>query len=304
MLPADTAGLHARFPPEGRAPWLRLAPPYTWEALLGPHAESMVPRFVAEASGGRLVGWVGVDARGEAPFVLGPLVGDDQLADLVARPLLAEAIGWAEGQGLGRLWVKLDGQAHRPEGLFKSLGFQSVAAKEVLWHATAERLAPLPPPPPADPNSPPVRVAALAELHPLDWQDFHQGLEPQADREGRRRWTEAEAGAHLAQPGLRLVGGIQSGRLVALAELVQQGQVLELTQVTVLPAHRGQGLAKLLLHKALSEAPSRWAARELRACILSGDAPALGKALASVGARPERELHFLAKPLGSAASPT
>lgn len=300
MAPADSAGLRARFPSEGRAPWLRLPPPYTWDALLAPQSEGMVPRFVAEASGGRLVGWVGVDARGEAPFVLGPLVGDDQLADLVARPLVNEAIAWATAQGLGRLWVKLDGQAHRPEAFFKGLGFQDVAAREVLWHAFSAQ-APAPPPAPPAPaagEAPPVRVAILAELHPLDWQDFHAALEGDADREGRRDWTEAQAAAHLAQAGLRLVGGIQGGRLVALAECVQQGATLELTQLAVLPGHRQQGLAKQLLLKALQEGPSRWGALELKACVLSADPTAVGQALAAVGARPERELRFLVRELG------
>lgn len=299
MAPADAAGLRARFPSEGRAPWLRLPPPYTWDALLGPQSESLVPRFVAEASGGRLVGWVGVDARGEAPFVLGPLVGDDQLADLVARPLVSEAIAWASAQGLGRLWVKLDAQAQRPESFFKGLGFQAVAAREVMWRALAESAPPAPPPPgpPLDGQSPPVRVTVLAELHPLDWQDFHAALEADADREGRRDWTEAQAAEHLAQAGLRQVGAIQQGRLVGLAEFVQHGHSLELTHLALLPAQRGQGLAKQLLLRALNEGPARWGAREVKACLLSADAPALGKALAAVGGHPERELSFLVREL-------
>ena len=96
--PSDAAPLRHRFAGETRPPWLRLPPPYALDALLA--SDEGLTRFVAESGRGDVVGLIALDVRGDFPLLLGPLVSDEQLAELLGNKLLDQALAAAAERGL------------------------------------------------------------------------------------------------------------------------------------------------------------------------------------------------------------
>ncbi|MEB3329553.1 MAG: GNAT family N-acetyltransferase [Candidatus Sericytochromatia bacterium] len=242
-LPADGASLLARFSADARPPWLRLPPPYAVSDLLL-RADGLKV-FVAETGPEAVVGLVAIDERGDEPLLVGPLLPADQLADLVGKSLVREALAWAAEEQLGGLQVKLDLGEDHGMGFFLNHGFRLLGTREHLLAARAGQLSA-----PACPEG--LRIGQSPDMLSSDYLQLYAEIGAELGWRERLTWTRPEVFEHLQRPDVLLFAARAGTSYLAFAELRLHGpEGAELQHFGVLPAFRGRGVGTALLAQVL-----------------------------------------------------
>lgn len=210
LQPSDVDALRERFGRSARAPWLPLPSPYFLDQLLEPSDTMDV--LVVAVRPEQAVGLLGIDRATEPPTLVGPLVSDEQLADLTARALLEQAFVWSARQGLSGLSLQVRLGETRALSFFLSLGFQRLAQAEHVYEAASAELSPVEPP---DGFTFQPRHGMLSS----DYLRLVGQLEGGYGRERRIDWPRAKVFEHLQRPEVHVVTAKHGAEEVGLAEL-------------------------------------------------------------------------------------
>ncbi|MDB5097488.1 MAG: GCN5-related N-acetyltransferase [Cyanobacteria bacterium RYN_339] len=287
----DAPALTARFSEDARAPWLRLPYPFTLDKLLEPGSGLDV--FVAAPQPERVVGLIAFDRRGTDPLMVGPLVSDEQLADLYVRALMGHGLDWARDGGLTHVRVKVDLGEERGLSFFLNQGFQLLESRQYLLAARRGIRRPAPTPFEG------VRFGLSPEMLSSDYLRLYQEL----GWSERLAWSRPKVFEHLQQPGVHLLSARAGDTYLGFAELQVRHDAAELSHFGVLPAFRGRGVGSAFLEHVLTFAFEQLELERVWVATLMGEAdkgpmPFFTKR----GFRQERALVYLEKKLIPAAS--
>jgi GNAT superfamily N-acetyltransferase len=236
----DAPSLTARFSEDARAPWLRLPYPFTLARLLDP--ASGLDVFVAAPQPDRAVGLIAFDRHGPDPLMIGPLVPDEQLADLYVRALLGHALEWARTRGMTHLRVKVDLGEERGLSFFLNQGFKLLESRQYILAARRGIKRPAPTPVEG------VRFGLSPEMLSSDYLRLYQEL----GWTERLNWTRPQVFEHLQRPGVHLLSARAGETYLGFAELEVKGEAAELTHFGILPAFRGRGIGGAFLEHVMS----------------------------------------------------
>lgn len=293
---SDESQLVARFSPSARAPWLRLPHPYTVDRLLDPASSLVV--FVADAGSDRVVGLIAFDPHRADPLMIGPLVPDEQLADLYVRALLSHGLDWAHQQGLDRVRVKIDLGEERALAFFLNQGFQLLEAREYILAARRSR-RPVPTPIEG------VRFGLSPEMLSSDYLRLYQEIGGPLGWAERLNWTRPQVFEHLQQKGVYLFSARAGETYLGFAELQERipGEA-EIVHFGLLPSFRGRGVGSAFLEHLLYQAFEQL---ELESVWIATSAAADQKAMVDFftrrGFRQDRSLVYLERGPGHPSNP-
>jgi ribosomal protein S18 acetylase RimI-like enzyme len=287
---SDAPQLVARFAAGARAPWLRLPHPFTLERLLDPAAGLVV--FVAEARTDLVVGLLAFDPHRADPLMIGPLVPDEQLADLFVRALLGQGLDWARGKGFKSVRVKIDLGEERALAFFLNQGFHLLEAREYILAARRTRKA-LPVPFEG------IRFGPSPEMLSSDYLRLYQEIGAPLGWGERLNWSRPQVFEHLQQPGVHLLSARAGETYLGFAELQESAPgEAEIVHFGLLPSFRGRGVGgaflEHLLHFAFEtlELDRVWNATDA-----GDDQKAMVDFFTKRGFRQDRSLVYLQKPL-------
>lgn len=282
---ADAAPLRHRFAGETRPPWLRLPPPFALDALLA--ADDGLTRFVVESGRGDVVGLVALDTRGDFPLILGPLVSDEQLAELLSNALLNQALTAAAEQGLEAVLLKADVREERAVSFLINQGFRVLDWREYYFEAR--------PPEEIEGEDDPA-FGPCPEMVSSDYGKLYQALGPTLGRPDRADWERSQIFDHLQRTDLFCYAARHAGRYVGVIELTRTGPAeAEVSYGGVLPDHAelwGPFVAQMLRH-----AWQQWHLERVRLSVLAREVPPELQSLGTSGFQRRRALLLLEKPL-------
>jgi GNAT superfamily N-acetyltransferase len=274
---------------------MRLPHPYALEHVLAPTPSLTV--FVAEASSGQVVGLLAIDESGPRPLVVGPLVPDDQLAELYGRALLEYALGWARLNGIALVQVKVDLDEERGIGFYLNQGFLALEARQYLLEAHPDKK-----PPPTEPEG--FAFGPCPEMLSSDYLRLYQGIGGPLGWPDRSGWSRPQVFEHLQRPGMHLLAAREGDTFVGFAELEVRGPgEAELIHFGLLEPYRGRGLGGAFLAHVLQQAWDQWKLNRVWAISHSTDHPACLPTYLGYGFAKARAMVFLEKDLESAAQP-
>jgi GNAT superfamily N-acetyltransferase len=266
---------------------MRLPYPHTLESLLAPSASLTL--FVAEARPGQVNGALaGLDAAAR-PVLIGPLVSDDQLADLFGRALVDHGVGWARSLGRDAVETLVDLDDERGLGLYTHQGFTTTERREYALSATARALSPA-----ALPEG--MTVGPSADMLSSDYVKLHQATGMPL---GRTDWSQVprpQVFEHLQRAGMHLLALREGDRFIGFAELEDRTPgVAELLHFGLIDGHRGTALGGQFLDHVLAYAWDQLHLREVRVTTRSTDAPQALPNFVRHGFRKERAMVVLEK---------
>jgi GNAT superfamily N-acetyltransferase len=266
---------------------MRLPYPYTLESLLEAPADLKV--FVAEARAGQVNGALAVLDDAHRPQLIGPLVSDDQLADLFGRALVDHGVAWARAEGRDAVETRIDLDDERGLGLYTHQGFTTTDRREYALVATARELSPA-----ALPDG--LTVGPSADMLSSDYVKLHQSTGTPL---GRTDWSQVprpQVFEHLQRAGMHLLALRDGDKFVGFAELEDRGPgVAELLHFGLIESHRGGGLGGQFLDHVLAYAWDQLHLQEVRVSTRSTDAPQALPNFARHGFRKERAMVVLEK---------
>lgn len=293
--PSDGTSLLNRFDARARAPWLRLPHPYTIEDLVV-RAEGLSV-FVAETGQDRVVGLIAIDERPDTPLLLGPLVADDQLADLFGHALINAGLSWAVDAGLELLQVRVDLGEDRGLAFFMNQGFMLLGTRQYILAARKSKR-----PAPEAPEG--LKIGPCPEMLSSDYQRLYAEIGEPLGWTERSDWTRPQLFEHLQQPGVHLYAARAGDTYLGFAEVVERGSgEAEISHFGVLPAFRRRGVGGAMLEHVV------WHATEvlnLERVWLAATTDDTGRLLfdpTKHGLRQERALVYLEKRLAEVARP-
>lgn len=293
--PSDCAPLLARFDASARAPWLRLPPPYVIEDLVV-GAEGLKV-LVAETGRDRIIGLIAVDQRGEAPLLIGPLVADDQLADLFGHALISAGLGWAAEAGLELLRAKIDLGEDRGLAFFMNQGFMLLGTRQYILAARKLKR-----PAPEAPEG--LKIGACPEMLSSDYQRLYMEIGEPLGWTERKGWTRPQLFEHLQQPGVHLYAARAGDTYLGFAEIVAGDEGGgEITHFGVLPAFRGRGVGGAMLEYVVWHATEVLGYERVWLSATTDDTGRLPIDPTRHGLRQERALVYLEKRLAEVARP-
>lgn len=244
---SDAPQLLARFSPETRAPWLRLPHPYTLPRLLEAGPEVQV--FVAEMGSNQVVGLIAFDASQPEPLLVGPLVADEQLADLYARALITQGLEWGAQTGLERVRAKVDLGDERALAFFVNQGFHVLEGREYVLAARRSPKRPVPTPIEG------VRFGTSPEMLSSDYIRLYREIGEPLGWHERLVWTRPQIFEHLQRKGVYLLSARAGETYLGFAELEERGPGdAELVLFGLMPAFRGRGVGSAFLEHVLHHA--------------------------------------------------
>lgn len=267
--PEDAAALTARFDPAGRPAWARLAPPYDLARLLAPDAGLAL--LVAEGTRRPGLGLIAV-ARTEARArLVGPLVADDQLADLLAASLVRAALREA-GEPAPLALSPLDEPALA--ALYAGFGYRRAPYVE-LGLVAAPR--PLEAPAPEG-----LSFAVCPQLVSSDYLALYEGIGRALGWNRREGWSRDRVFAHLLRKDVTVwVAKDEAGRYLGFAEILAgPDHAGELLHFGLLPEARGAGRGGAFLRHVLKQAWEKLGLKRLEALVPT-DAPEAALRLAA-----------------------
>lgn len=291
--PNDESPLKARFAGDTRPPWIALPHPYSLERLLQPKFGLTV--FVAESGRGQVVGLLAIDDGLETPQLIGPLVPDEQLADLIGLALLKKGLEWAENVGLPGVRVKLDLDEDRGIALFINQGFQVRPERQyVLAAAPGAVKNPLPPPPG-------LKMAPAPEMVSSDYLKLYRDIGESLGWHERLNWTRSQIFEHLQRPGLHLLAAKHDDAYVGFAEIEESrpGEG-ELVHFGMLPAYQDPEVEAPFMQFVLQHAEQLQLKRLWTAVNVTGSESRVAM-LIKAGLKKERAMVVLEKALGERA---
>lgn len=293
--PTDGAALLNRFDASARAPWLKLPHPYRVEDLVV-RAEGLHV-FVAETGQDRVVGLIAIDERGERPLLLGPLVADDQLADLFGAALINAGLTWAVDAGLELLQARVELGDDRGLGFFLNQGFMLLGTRQYVLAARKAKRA-MPEPPEG------LKIGACPEMLSSDYQRLYAEIGEPLGWTERADWARPQIFEHLQRPGVHLYAARAGETYLGFAELEAHGAgEAEITHFGVLPAFRRRGVGGALLEHAVWHATETQGYERVWLVATTDESGALPFDPAKHGLRQERAMVFLEKRLAEVARP-
>lgn len=293
--PNDAALLQERFGGATRPPWMRLPFPYTLERLLEPSPKLTV--FVAEPRPGQVVGLLAIDESFSRPLLIGPLVPDDQLADLYGRALLDHGLGWARVNGISRVEAKVDFGEDRGLGFFINQGFQALEKRQYVLEAHPGRRKPTPVPEG-------FSVGPSPDMLSSDYMRLYQEIGQELGWSDWSHWTRPQVFEYLQRPGLHLLAMREGDKFIGFAELEErQPGEAEMIHFGLIDAYRGRGLGGIFLEHVLHYAWEQADLKTIRLTTLSTDSPQALPNYLKRGFRKERAMVFLEKDLETATPP-
>lgn len=289
--PHDEAVLRARFSRDGKPPWMRLPHPFTLDRLLAPSPRLTV--FVAEGRQGEATGLLALDEGGHRPLVIGPLVSDDQLAELYCRALLDHGLAWARLNGINLVQVKVDLGEDRAIGFFINQGFQTLEMRQYVLEAHPNKRVPA-----AVPAG--FSFGPCPEMLSSDYMRLYQSIGAPLGWADRSQWTRPQIFEHLQKPGLHLLAAREGDDFIGFAELEERkpGEA-DLVYFGLLESHRGRGLGGAFLEHVLHHAWEQLHLQAIRVSTMTTDAPQALPNYLKRGFRKERAMVFLEKNLES-----
>ena len=293
--PSDGAPLLARFDARARAPWLRLPHGYAIEDLVV-NAEGLSV-FVAETGQDRVVGLIAIDERGDAPLLLGPLVADDQLADLFGHALMGSCLTWAADAGLELLRAKVDLEDDRGLTFFLNQGFMLLGHRQYILAARKLKR-----PAPEAPEG--LKIGPSPEMLSSDYQRLYAEIGEPLGWTERLEWTRPQIFEHLQQPGVHLYGARAGETYLGFAEVAARDSgEAEITHFGVSPAFRRRGVGGALLDHVVWHATETLGYERVWLAAATDDTGRLPFDPAKHGLRQERAMVFLEKRLAEVARP-
>lgn len=292
--PGDEAPLRARFSGETRPPWIALPHPYSLERLLQPKFGLTV--FVAESSRAQVVGLIAIDDGLETPQLIGPLVPDEQLADLIGLALLKKGLEWAENVGLPGVRVKLDLDEDRGIALFINQGFRVLPERQYVLSSSREPIArPLAPPPG-------LKMGPAPEMVSSDYLKLYRDIGSTLGWHERLNWTRSQIFEHLQRGGLHLLAARHDDAYVGFAEIEESrpGEG-ELVHFGLLPAYQDPEVEGPFLQYVLQWAADTANLKRLWTTVNVTDSEARVAMLIKAGLKKERAMVVLEKALGERA---
>lgn len=296
LQPSDEPSLRRRFGPEARAPWLRLPPPHSLATLLTPRTGLNV--LVAELPRQDAVGLIAIDEENGGTLLVGPLVMDEQLADLVGRAMLDAALAWAERHGLPRVQAKVCVDDSRAVAFFAQRGFERQPCRQqVLAIRPADAKAP-------EPVLEAFRFGPSPELLSSEYLQLYQGVGESLGWRERAHWTRPEVFEHLQKDGVHPFVARHEEALIGLAEIEAHGDgVGRLALFGVLPEWRGSEVEEAFLAHVVRHA---WAVLRLERLEASALVDEEGDAVADyagAGFTLDADLVLFEKTLGAVVEP-
>ena len=252
LEPSDAPQLVARFATTGRAPWVMLTHPWRLTDFL--IARKNAETLVARRGDDPVLGAVRVVRRETEALLLGPLVSDDQLAELLARSLVKAAETWATGQGCRVLRTRVPIHAEQGLTLYRALGFHLSQERHHILALQRSRIVM-----PTVPE--PYRMGPWPGLLSRDYLVAVATIF--GESAPQLRWSRAEAFEYLQRPDVFLVVCREGDRLVGLVELLRRDDDFELVNVGLAPALRGQNLGRSLIATSLHHAFEFWGAQRV-----------------------------------------
>jgi GNAT superfamily N-acetyltransferase len=293
--PSDGAPLMKAFAADARAPWLRLPHPYVIEDLVV-RAEGLTV-WVADTGEGRIVGLVAIDRRGEEPLLIGPLVADDQLADLFGKALGAAALAGAAEAGLDTIRAKVDLGEDRGLAFFLNQGFRLLGTREYLLAARKGK-RPAPEPPDG------TKIGISPEMLSSDYQRLYAEIGGPLGWTDRAAWTRPQVFEHLQRPDVHLYAARTGDTYLGFAEIAarEPGEA-EITHLGVLPAFRGRGVGGALLEHVVWHATEALGYERVWMAASTDESGRLAFDPSKHGLKQERALVHLEKRLAEVAEP-
>lgn len=293
---SDAGPLLSRFAQEARPPWIRLPYPYAIEDLVV-NREGLIV-LVAETSPERVVGLVAIDAReaaasvgGGAPCMIGPLLSNDQLADLFGKALMNAALAWATEADLPALEAKVDLGEDRGLQLYLGQGFKLQGTRQ---YVLAARKGKHQAPEPLDG----LRIGPCPDMLSSDYQRLYAEIGAAAGWTERAEWTRPQLFEHLKRQAVALYAVRAGDTFLGFAELeAREPGEAELTHFGILPAFRGRGVAKALLGHVIAHATESLGLERVWLVATTDESGQLAFDPAKHGLRQERALVWLEKKL-------
>lgn len=287
--PNDEAPLRARFSGDTRPPWIRLPHPYTVESLLSPREGLTV--FVAASSRMNVLGLIAIDESGDRPLLIGPLVSDEQLADLLAMALLTHGLQWAGSIGFPGVRAKLDVDEDRGIGLFIGQGFQVQGLQEFVLSATPKEGEPVQLPPG-------LTVGPCPDLVSSDYLRLVKEAGDGPGAKARMGWTRPEVFQHLQRTDTHMIAARHDDAFVGLIELAEKGDdEAELAFFGLVGAYRDDEIASAFVQHALHHASRQLQLKRVWLTVATDDADQHVSPFLRWGFKRERAMVVLEKAL-------
>lgn len=257
---ADPAALRARFAEGARPPWAHLAPPYDLESLLAGAPE--VALYVAEARRRPALGLIAVVSTDARPRLVGPLVADDQLAELVAGGLIRQALAEA---GQPAPWVLAPLNEPALEALYAGFGYVRAPQRELGLIAEPRAFE--------APEAEGLAFTICPQLVSSDYLALYEGIGKALGWSRREGWSRDRIFEHLHRKDVSLWVAKAEDRYVGFAEVLSRpDHTGELLHFGLLPEARGEGRGSAFLRYVLKQAWEKLGLTRLDA-VVSTDAP-------------------------------
>lgn len=278
---------------------MRLPHPYATADLLGDGTclPNGLTVFVAETSANRVVGLLAFDRNPPEPLMIGPLLPDEQLADLICHALVGYGLDWARDEGLSQIRVKVDLGEERGLTFFLNQGFRLLEGRQYILAARPGKTGPASPAT-RGAASEGIRFGPSPEMLSSEYiRLYHEIGEPLGWTE-RANWTRPQVFEHLQQPGVHLLAARAGETYLGFAELIERevGDA-ELELFGLLPAFRGRGVGSEFMAYLLHHAFEQLGLQRVWSSIVTGDTSPLTPTWQQLGLRQERALVFLQKDL-------